>query len=74
MDWNLTVSQALPWRSVLEVSYVANKSENEWIDGGNGKLDDLNNHSEWPVFPNGSVEGAQDYAQIRQSARSAIRR
>jgi len=43
MNWNVTISQALPWRSVLEVSYVANKSQNEWIDGGNGKLWDLNN-------------------------------
>jgi hypothetical protein len=43
MDWNVTISQALPWRSVFEVSYVGNKSQNEWIDGGNGKLGDLNN-------------------------------
>jgi len=43
MNWNVTVSQALPWRSVLEVSYVANKSQNEWINGSNGKLGDLNN-------------------------------
>ncbi|HEX4425265.1 MAG TPA: carboxypeptidase regulatory-like domain-containing protein [Terriglobales bacterium] len=43
MDWNLTVSQALPWRSVFEISYVANKSINEWIDGNNGKIQDLNN-------------------------------
>jgi hypothetical protein len=43
MNYNVTISQALPWRSVLEVSYVGNKSQNEWIDGGNGKLGDLNN-------------------------------
>lgn len=43
MDWNLTISQTLPWRSVLEVSYVGNKSQNEWIDGGNGKVGDQNN-------------------------------
>jgi hypothetical protein len=43
MDWNVTISQALPWRSVFEASYVANKSINEWIDGTNGKIDDLNN-------------------------------
>jgi hypothetical protein len=46
MNWNFTVSQALPWRSVFEISYVANKSQNEWIDGTNGKLQDLNN-----IFP-----------------------
>jgi hypothetical protein len=43
MDWNVSISQALPWRSVFEASYVANKSQNEWINGGNGKLYDLNN-------------------------------
>jgi len=43
MNWNVTISESLPWRSVLEVSYVANKSQNEWINGGNGKLGDLNN-------------------------------
>lgn len=43
MNWNVTISQSLPGRSVLEVSYVANKSQNEWIDGTNGKLGDLNN-------------------------------
>jgi hypothetical protein len=43
MDWNVTISQALPWRSVFEVSYVGNKSQNEWVDGSNGKVGDLNN-------------------------------
>jgi hypothetical protein len=43
MNWNFTISQALPWRSVLEISYVGNKSQNEWINGSNGKLGDLNN-------------------------------
>ncbi len=53
MDWNVTISQALPWRSVLEVSYVANKSSNEIIDGGNGKLNDLNNINAGSIyFPN----------------------
>ncbi len=48
MNWNVTISQALPWRSVFEVSYVGNKSQNEWIDGGNGKVGDQNN-----VLPGG---------------------
>jgi Carboxypeptidase regulatory-like domain len=42
MDWNVTISQALPWRSVLEVSYVANKSRNQLINGNNDKIGDLN--------------------------------
>jgi hypothetical protein len=41
-DWNLSVAQALPWRSVFEVSYVGNQSRNELINGANGKIDDLN--------------------------------
>jgi carboxypeptidase family protein len=43
MDWNITVSQALPKRSVFEISYVGNKSTNELINGNNGGLDNLNN-------------------------------
>ena len=43
MDWNITVSQALPWRSVFEVSYVGNKSTNELINGNNGGLYNQNN-------------------------------
>jgi hypothetical protein len=50
MNWNVTISQALPWRSVLEVSYVANKSQNEWINGSNGKLNDLNNIAPGGLF------------------------
>jgi hypothetical protein len=41
-DWNLSIAQALPWRSVLEVSYIGNQSRNELLNGGNGKIDDLN--------------------------------
>lgn len=43
MDWNVTISQSLPYRSVFEISYVGNKSTNELINGGNGKIYDLNN-------------------------------
>lgn len=43
MDWNVTVSQALPWRSIFELSYVANKSDYEFMNGQNGKLEDINN-------------------------------
>lgn len=41
-DWNITISQALPWRSVFEVSYVGNQSRNELLNGNNGKVGDLN--------------------------------
>jgi hypothetical protein len=43
-DWNVGVAQALPWRSVLEVTYVGNRSGNELINGGNGKLNDANSN------------------------------
>jgi hypothetical protein len=42
-DWNVTISQALPWRSVFEVSYVGNKTQNIFINGTNSNLDNLNN-------------------------------
>jgi hypothetical protein len=48
MDYNLTISQSLPWRSVFEVSYVGNQSRNELINGSNGKIDDVNN-----ILPSG---------------------
>ena len=50
LDWNITLSQALPWRSVFEASYVANKSINEVINGANGKYGDLNNVSPGSYF------------------------
>ena len=42
-DWNATISQALPHRSVFEISYVGNRSGNEYQDGGNSNLYNLNN-------------------------------
>ena len=42
-DWNVTWSQAIPWHSVLDISYIGNKSQNTWIDGTNGNLFNLNN-------------------------------
>jgi hypothetical protein len=41
-DWNITVSQAMPWRSVFEISYVANKSTGQLINGTNDKIGDIN--------------------------------
>ncbi|HEY0784940.1 MAG TPA: TonB-dependent receptor [Acidobacteriaceae bacterium] len=42
-DYNATISQALPWRSVFEVSYVGNRSGDEYLDGSNSNLGNLNN-------------------------------
>ncbi len=43
-DWNATISQALPHRSLMEVSYVGNRSANEYMDGSNSNLFNLNNN------------------------------
>jgi hypothetical protein len=42
-DWNVTVSQSLPWRSVFEASYIGNESKNLYQDGSNGNIGNLNN-------------------------------
>jgi hypothetical protein len=41
-DWNISIAESMPWRSVFEVSYIGNQSRNELINGSNGKIDDLN--------------------------------
>ena len=42
-DWNATISQALKYRSVIEFSWVGNRSVDEYLDGGNSNLGNLNN-------------------------------
>jgi hypothetical protein len=42
-DWSVSVTQALAWHSVLDVSYVGNRSANEYMDGTNSNLFNLNN-------------------------------
>jgi hypothetical protein len=49
-DWNVTVSQALRWRSVFEASYVGNKSANLYQDGSNGNIGNLNNTTPGALF------------------------
>jgi hypothetical protein len=49
-DWNVTFSQALPWRSVFEASYVGNRSRNLYQDGSNGGLGNLNNTPYGGIF------------------------
>jgi hypothetical protein len=49
-DWNLTISQALPWRSVFEASYVGNHSADEYMDGSNSNLFNLNNTAPGAYF------------------------
>jgi hypothetical protein len=35
-SYNFTVSQRLPWNSLLEMAYVGNKTDNALVGGGNG--------------------------------------
>jgi Carboxypeptidase regulatory-like domain/TonB-dependent Receptor Plug Domain len=42
-NWNATISQALPWRTVMELSYIGNRSANEWEDGTNSNIYNINN-------------------------------
>jgi len=59
-DWNISVAQALPWRSVFEISYVGNKSSNMLINGGNGKLSDANSNfpgAYWLPDPKQTLSG-----------------
>jgi hypothetical protein len=56
-DWNVTLSQSLPWRSVFEVSYVGNKSIHEIIDGTNGKYLDLDNVAPGAFFKPDPITG-----------------
>jgi hypothetical protein len=58
-DWNLTLSRALPWHSVAEASYVANVSRDEFINGANGKYDDLNNTAIGAYFKPDPITGLQ---------------
>jgi hypothetical protein len=56
-DWNATISQAMPWRSLLEVSYVGNRSANEFMDGTNSNLYNLNNVPVGGIFQPDPITG-----------------
>ncbi len=63
-NWNATVSQALPRRTVFEVSYIGNRSANEYLDGSNSNLYNLNNVSPGGLFaldPNPNSPGYGKY-------------
>jgi hypothetical protein len=49
-DYNFTVSQALPKRTLLEVSYVGNHSAEEYLDGSNSNIGNLNNAAPGAYF------------------------
>jgi hypothetical protein len=54
LDWNVSVDQATKWQSLVELSYVGNHTTGEEFNGGNGKINDLNNilpGGEWKADP-----------------------
>jgi hypothetical protein len=57
VDWNVTISQALPWRSVFEISYVANRSYNLYEDGNGSNYNNLNNPPPGAFFRPDPVTG-----------------
>jgi hypothetical protein len=56
-DYNFTIDQALPGRSVLEVAYVGNRSGDEYMDGTNSNLFNLNNIPVGGIFHPDPVTG-----------------
>lgn len=56
-NWNFTISQALPGRSLLEASYVGNRSANEYMDGSNSNLFNLNNVSPGGFYQKDPIQG-----------------
>ena len=42
-DWNATISREFPFRSLFQISYIGNRSYHTYVDGSNGRLDDINN-------------------------------
>jgi hypothetical protein len=67
-DWNITISRSLPWRSVAEVSYVANKSKDLYQDGTNGGIGDLNLLTPGSVFLPDSSEKTSTFDGLRTPA------
>ena len=39
----MSIDQAVPWQSLVEVSYVGDKTTGEEFNGGNGNINNLNN-------------------------------
>ncbi|MGD0098031.1 MAG: carboxypeptidase regulatory-like domain-containing protein [Terracidiphilus sp.] len=60
-DWNVTISRSMPWRSVAEVSYVANKSRDLYADGSNSGIGDQNLVQPGTVFLPDPTETGQIY-------------
>lgn len=56
-DWNFTIDQALPYRSLLQIAYVGNRTANEYMDGSNSNLYNLNNVPVGAMFKPDPITG-----------------
>jgi len=60
-NYNVTVSQRVPWRSVAEFQYAGNKSLDMLINGGNGNLGNIDNVPLGAFFGVDPVTGINNY-------------
>ena len=60
-NYNVTVSQRVPWRSVAEFQYAGNKSQDMLINGGNGNLGNLDNVPLGAFFGVDPLTGVNNY-------------
>ncbi|MBV9265907.1 MAG: hypothetical protein JO061_07050, partial [Acidobacteriaceae bacterium] len=62
-DYNFTISQAIPWQSLVEMSYVGNRTRDMLIGSTNNKLNDLNQIPVGAYFRPDPVTGAVNCIQ-----------
>ncbi len=60
-NYNVTISQRVPWRSVAEFQYSGNKSQDMLINGGNGNLGNIDNVPYGAFFGVDPVTGINNY-------------
>ena len=54
-SWNFTVTQQLPWRSVIEMAYVGNDSEKLLMGGGSGATVSAGDFANQNKMPRGAL-------------------
>ena len=57
VNYNFTISQALPWRTLFEASYVGNHSAEQYLDGSNSNIGNLNNSPRGAYFGIDPIQG-----------------
>jgi len=67
-NYNVTISQRVPWRSVAEFQYAGNKSQDMLINGGNGNLGNLDNVPLGGFFGPNPITGVNECGPIVNGA------